>query len=720
METQKQIIQALKEANNVLVTVSNNPSVDQLSALLGLGLALTKLDKHASAVYSGETPSTIDFLQPEDTIEKNTDSLRDFIISLDKSKADKLRYKVEDSVVRIFITPYRTSISDSDLEFSQGDFNVDVVVALGVHEQHDLDEAITIHGRILHDATVITVNNDTVAELGSINWFNESTSSISEMVTSLVNGLGKEVLDEQISTALLTGIVAETDRFSNEKTSATTMKASALLMAAGANQQLVATKLEEPEEQPDLLDDNTDQEEATEQDETPETPEPETTHAEDDGTLQIVHDDPVPAPEPEPDFAPELPRPVGDFTEPEHNWPAPSDEPDPLEVPEPVAAPEQPKPNNEPELPPPPGLTITPQVSSDTVDDLLLPPEEKELPKISKAFASGESALYEPKITPDHPKNHQLMQDSPTFDTYDTNVDTDKDDNYSDSLDLPDIDDKEDGKKDSQNSFVVGEHDEPSPKKHEEKKHAQPHIDVVKPPEDKPKPQHLHTEPEKPHFVPRPNETLAEIEEEVHSPYSHLSPYDELDIQTLSHPNEPSKPAVTLDTARDAVAQAMSVSDSPSSVPAAFNAMPLGKPLHEDSQPAMDSIPQFVPQTDATPPPVAQPTPTPPPSPAPPPMPPVAQPTPTPTPTPTPPPIPAPEPYTPPIPQPLPTPPSPVAQPVAPTPQAPAPAMPADAPFDLPSPTAAPAPTPSFSQQTAPNSTAPPVPPPIMPPFPGQ
>ena len=50
-----------------------------------------------------------------------------------------------------------------------------------------------------------------------------------------------------MATAFLTGIVAETQRFSNEKTSSDTMNISAKLMAAGANQQLVATKLEQPE-----------------------------------------------------------------------------------------------------------------------------------------------------------------------------------------------------------------------------------------------------------------------------------------------------------------------------------------------------------------------------------------------------------------------------------------------------------------------------------------
>lgn len=242
----KQLIERLKSANNVLVTVSANPSVDQLAAAIGLTLMLNKLGKHGTAVFSGQTPSTIEFLQPEKTLEKNTDSLRDFIIALDKSKADKLRYKVEGDHVRIFITPYRTSISEADLDFSQGDFNVDVVVALGVNDQKDLDQAIVSHGRILHDATTISVTTGEPSKLGSINWADDHASSLCEMVASLADSLQQNLLDAQMATALMTGIVAQTDRFSNEKTLPSTMSISAALMAAGANQQLVASKLEEP------------------------------------------------------------------------------------------------------------------------------------------------------------------------------------------------------------------------------------------------------------------------------------------------------------------------------------------------------------------------------------------------------------------------------------------------------------------------------------------
>lgn len=241
----QQIVDKLKQSANILVTVSNSPSVDALTAMLGLTLMLNKLDKHATAVFSGVVPPAINFLEPGKTFENNVDSLRDFIIALDKDKADRLRYKVEDDVVRIFITPYRTRITQRDLQFSQGDFNVDLIVALGVEDQKDLDQAISAHGRILHDATVVTINADSSqTSLGSINWQEGNASSLSELIASIAEQLKAGILDQQISTALLTGIVAATERFSNAHTNPRVMTVAAQLMAAGANQQLIATKLQ--------------------------------------------------------------------------------------------------------------------------------------------------------------------------------------------------------------------------------------------------------------------------------------------------------------------------------------------------------------------------------------------------------------------------------------------------------------------------------------------
>lgn len=253
----QQIVEKLKASSNILVTVNSSPTVDELSAALGLTLLINKMHKHATAVFSGAIPPAITFLDPEKTFEATVDSLRDFIIALDKEKADHLRYKVEGDVVKIFITPYRTTITDKDLDFSQGDYNVEMVIAVGVRVDEDLDKALAAHGKILHDATVATISlGKEKSNLGSIDWRDETASSYSEMLVTLGEALkdGKALIDEQIATAFLTGIVEATERFSNNKTSSRVMTMAAQLMAAGANQQLIASKLEEADELPKSTD----------------------------------------------------------------------------------------------------------------------------------------------------------------------------------------------------------------------------------------------------------------------------------------------------------------------------------------------------------------------------------------------------------------------------------------------------------------------------------
>lgn len=250
IKAKQQTIEKINSVTNILITVSNDPSVDSLSAALGLTLILDKLDKHPTSIFSGSVPPAITFLEPEKTFDNNIDSLRDFIIALNKEKADHLRYKVEGDSVRIFITPYKTTITADDLEFSQGDYNVELVIALGVDNQDHLDSALATHGQILHDATIITMTAGTqTSNLGGIDWHDPQASSLSEMISGLAEALKtdktKSLLDAPIATALLTGIVAETDRFSNTHTTSQVMTTAAQLMAGGADQQLIALKLQE-------------------------------------------------------------------------------------------------------------------------------------------------------------------------------------------------------------------------------------------------------------------------------------------------------------------------------------------------------------------------------------------------------------------------------------------------------------------------------------------
>lgn len=114
-EVQSEVIKKISDAQNVLVALSSDPSVDEMSAAIGLSLFLDKLGKRATAIYSGTTPNALEFLKPEDTFEHTADTLQDFVIALNKDKADHLRYKLDGDYVKIFITPYKARIGEEDL-----------------------------------------------------------------------------------------------------------------------------------------------------------------------------------------------------------------------------------------------------------------------------------------------------------------------------------------------------------------------------------------------------------------------------------------------------------------------------------------------------------------------------------------------------------------------------------------------------------------------------
>lgn len=242
----RKIVDKIKSSENILIALSKSPSVDEISAAIALTLFLDSIQHHVTAVFSGKVPKSLDFLSPETIFETNTSSLQDFIIALDKDKADHLRYKLEGDYVKVFITPYKTEITEKDLSFMKGDYNVDFVIALNVNAVGDLDGALEEEGgKILHSASAVNITFEDPGRFGEIEWSNKVASSVCEMITQLIFEVqGQDrTLDRDVATALLTGIVAATQRFSNNRTTPQTLTIASKLMAMGADQQLISANV---------------------------------------------------------------------------------------------------------------------------------------------------------------------------------------------------------------------------------------------------------------------------------------------------------------------------------------------------------------------------------------------------------------------------------------------------------------------------------------------
>lgn len=243
-KTMANVAEKIAASRNILIALSSDPSVDELAGALSLSLFLDRLGKHAIAVYSGTIPASLGFLNPDDNFEKNADVFQDFVASISKDKADHLRYKLEGDVVKIYITPYKSRIVAEDMEFSYGDYNVDLVLALNVANAIDLDESLREYGTIMHDATVVNITTGNPGKFGEVEWSNKFASSVSEMISNLLLSSNGDVkLNSEEATALLTGIVAATDRFAKANTFPGTMQIASRLLDAGADQQTVAANI---------------------------------------------------------------------------------------------------------------------------------------------------------------------------------------------------------------------------------------------------------------------------------------------------------------------------------------------------------------------------------------------------------------------------------------------------------------------------------------------
>ena len=243
----EKVAEKIQRGANILIALSKDPNLDEISAAIALAIVLDQQKKHVTAIYSGKTPNALEFLKPEETFEKDTSSLQDFIIALNKSKADHLTYKLDGDYVKIYITPYKGQVKKEDLEYSYGDYNVDLVIVFNVNAGTEIDSALSEYGRIMHDASAINITSGLPGRFADLEWSDPEKSSVCEMVYDLLKELEITELSQEVATALLTGILSATERFSNNRTKPTTMAVASKLMEAGADQQLISANILKPE-----------------------------------------------------------------------------------------------------------------------------------------------------------------------------------------------------------------------------------------------------------------------------------------------------------------------------------------------------------------------------------------------------------------------------------------------------------------------------------------
>jgi len=240
----KQIVDLVKRSKSILIMPSSPVDGDSLGSALALYLLLKKIGKQVTVVCADPVPDTFQFLPTTKVISHEFTSARDFIVTLDckKARLKSIRTKLEHDKVNIIITAKKGQFSKEDVSFHHGPSRYDLVITVDTGDLEQLGRFYQDNTELFAKIPVINIDHHASNNyFGRINLVDVMGSATTEILIPLIqdfeNDAGTKLMDEDIATLLLAGIITDTGSFQNANTTPRSFAASAQLIRAGARQQ---------------------------------------------------------------------------------------------------------------------------------------------------------------------------------------------------------------------------------------------------------------------------------------------------------------------------------------------------------------------------------------------------------------------------------------------------------------------------------------------------
>ncbi len=243
--TQQHVVDIINRSESILILPSSPLDGDSLGASISLYTALNKLGKAVTVICSDPIPEVYQFLPNSKVVGNKLVSSNDFIISLDydESEIKEIKTIIEDKRVNIVITPKKENqISEGNISFNRGEMSYDLIITVDCAELSQLRSIYENNIEMFQKIPVVNIDHHiSNAHYGKINHVDIMAASTTELITPMLEQLSKEhdmkLIDENVATLLLTGIITDTGSFQNANTTPKSFEVASDLIAYGARQQ---------------------------------------------------------------------------------------------------------------------------------------------------------------------------------------------------------------------------------------------------------------------------------------------------------------------------------------------------------------------------------------------------------------------------------------------------------------------------------------------------
>jgi bifunctional oligoribonuclease and PAP phosphatase NrnA len=169
-----------------------------------------------------------------------------FVINVSTKRAvlGELSYKKENDKLAIHLKAKSGEFHPDDVTFGSSKFPYDAVVTLGTASLEELGSFYGQNADLFFETPVINIDfKGSNQSYGQFNLVELNASSVSEIVYDLINEIERELVDQNIATSLLAGIIAETNSFQHARTTPQSFLKASQLIAMGGNQQDIVNRL---------------------------------------------------------------------------------------------------------------------------------------------------------------------------------------------------------------------------------------------------------------------------------------------------------------------------------------------------------------------------------------------------------------------------------------------------------------------------------------------
>ncbi len=251
------ICSKIKESSNPLVIIPKNPSGDAVGSALGLYLTIRKLDKTARIACPSAISRKYIFFPGFENIRRNmlNEELTQISFDLGGGEIQKIYGERKAGKLRIHIRAKNNALRVDSMRIDKPKCEYDLIVVISSPKLELLGEIYTKNKKLFTKLPIINISNDSaIMEYGSTNLVDSSYFCVSEIIAELSDLILNSNLDSEISTALLAGIISESDNFQSSKCTSRTYSIVKSLFEYGARKEEIIKYLYKFNHSSDLLD----------------------------------------------------------------------------------------------------------------------------------------------------------------------------------------------------------------------------------------------------------------------------------------------------------------------------------------------------------------------------------------------------------------------------------------------------------------------------------